>query len=1531
MFGHEVSANGNHLLMGIFGDGYKTVVLKNSNLTGGYLLAFNAYVTKGVPVAFQIWRPNGTNFALVDEMTYTPQITGVVTAYADKEMPVESGDMLGFTSLGTQSTIASYGLPGQETSPVLTFAFTNTTDRTAVGQTELRLKGKNNAFKYSLSATMSSMFIEVSANGNPLSQEVFEDGYKTVILKNSNLTGGYLLAFNAYVTKGVPVAFQIWRPNGTHFTLVNEMTYKPQITGVVTVYADKEMPVESGDMLGFTSLGTQSPIASYGLPGQETSPVLTFTFPNPADRTVVGQTELRFKEKNNAFKYSLSITQSPIFTSASATGNQLLQGVFGDGYTTVILKNSNLTGGYLLAFNAYVMKGVPVAFQIWRPNGTNFTLVNEMLYTPQITGVVNVYTDKEMPVESGDMLGFTSLGTQSPIAGYGLPGQETSPVLTFAFTNATDRIAVGQTGMKFKEKNNAFKYSLSITMSPIFTTVSGGGNQLLQGVFGDGYKTVVLKNSNLTGGYLLAFNAYVTKGVPVAFQIWRPNGTNLTLLNEMTYTPQITGVVTVYADKVMPVENGDMLGFTSLGTQSPIASYGLPGQETSPVLTFTFANPTDRTSIGQTEMKFKEKNNAFKYSLLVTLSSILVAAPGGSNVTLPEVPVVEGTVLVSSAGNPSISLNDPAAKQGETGFFVDIFDSIDLPAGYLYRFTTTVKTSDEVRLQIYRPDLVDKNKYELIFDQPFRAPFPGTFVVYGDSKYGIKPRRQRRSIDTYVKAGTTLNFPIKAGDKLAFSSGTASNPVVYVPGYDSDSGSKMKTLDTKTGGPQLGSSVEVVNRLDGYRFAVRVDISDVPLTEPNTTISTHGHTSGPVSSGGYETAAPGKRIYIYEDSDLPDGYVYRFNCFMNLNETVKFQIYRLESTNPNQYKLVAEQPFTPNSREQPPDSYTVYPAEGAAIAVKKGDKFGFMITDRNPIFAKLQTVSQITTVDVIGADPVVGGSVFPTGKLVKDADFQANVEIGSRYLKRPTLSTVRVGNPDTSSRLTNEAPSIIQSYIVRGKPIPNDGFVQRFNAYLANNESVNLQIWRPVNVGQGEYFALVGEVPFSAPSGPREYRVYPPNKITVKTGDYIGFTTIGDNPITFKYLNIPPPPNSDVIEIRNLKNEEVPTEGQVLQETGISYTKLYPINADISSEYVLPPIGGPGATGATGDAGAQGLPGASGVQGGIGPDGPGGSTGAQGASGVKGEQGDAGIKGPKGQTGDQGAIGPPGIDGQQGNQGPVGKKGVTGSRGIPGPPGNAGPMGITGIKGVTGNRGTQGKRGDKGPPGDDGFTGATGPFGQQGPPGAFKVTKCGNNNGGCDHLCIDQFPWFQCKCNPGYKLQEDGKTCLDVNECNMYNGGCTRTCGHSEGRPICSCGKGFTLSDNNKTCTDIDECESPSRCKASEICMNFEGTSTCYAPSEDENNKPSTGAQSDYKSTFINRNMFIALIVWAILLSLGCFILLLVILCSNTQHRRRIEPDMISVAPSTRRISQATPSAGGREEFALPEFTEIYDNAGADI
>lgn len=56
-------------------------------------------------------------------------------------------------------------------------------------------------------------------------------------------------------------------------------------------------------------------------------------------------------------------------------------------------------------------------------------------------------------------------------------------------------------------------------------------------------------------------------------------------------------------------------------------------------------------------------------------------------------------------------------------------------------------------------------------------------------------------------------------------------------------------------------------------------------------------------------------------------------------------------------------------------------------------------------------------------------------------------------------------------------------------------------------------------------------------------------------------------------------------------------------------------------------------------------------------------------------------------------------------------------------------------------------------------------------------------------------------------LADDGLTCKELDLCLDGNGGCSHGCYTSYGQSFCMCPAGLRLDNDWKTCIDIDECE----------------------------------------------------------------------------------------------------------------------------
>ncbi|XP_051563040.1 matrilin-4-like isoform X14 [Myxocyprinus asiaticus] len=83
---------------------------------------------------------------------------------------------------------------------------------------------------------------------------------------------------------------------------------------------------------------------------------------------------------------------------------------------------------------------------------------------------------------------------------------------------------------------------------------------------------------------------------------------------------------------------------------------------------------------------------------------------------------------------------------------------------------------------------------------------------------------------------------------------------------------------------------------------------------------------------------------------------------------------------------------------------------------------------------------------------------------------------------------------------------------------------------------------------------------------------------------------------------------------------------------------------------------------------------------------------------------------------------------------------------------------------------------------------------------------CLESDHGCEHICESSPGSYQCLCLPGYRLNEDGKTCKSIDLCAEGKHDCEQVCIASPGSFTCDCKMGYTLNEDKRTCTMIDYC-----------------------------------------------------------------------------------------------------------------------------
>ncbi|CAB4021536.1 mucin isoform X2, partial [Paramuricea clavata] len=150
------------------------------------------------------------------------------------------------------------------------------------------------------------------------------------------------------------------------------------------------------------------------------------------------------------------------------------------------------------------------------------------------------------------------------------------------------------------------------------------------------------------------------------------------------------------------------------------------------------------------------------------------------------------------------------------------------------------------------------------------------------------------------------------------------------------------------------------------------------------------------------------------------------------------------------------------------------------------------------------------------------------------------------------------------------------------------------------------------------------------------------------------------------------------------------------------------------------------------------------------------------------------------------------------------------------------------------------------------------------------IDECANNaTHDCEMVCRNNAGSFVCECMDGYELNDDMKTCSDINECttahdcqqNCINEQGSFRCGCSEnfivdlmnpkncvprsacpsgnpcqqvcaidsnsGDQVCSCNRGYTVNPNVATdCVDVNECESSTNL-CNQQCTNTMGSFNC--------------------------------------------------------------------------------------------------------
>ncbi|XP_054324085.1 matrilin-4 isoform X2 [Pongo pygmaeus] len=86
------------------------------------------------------------------------------------------------------------------------------------------------------------------------------------------------------------------------------------------------------------------------------------------------------------------------------------------------------------------------------------------------------------------------------------------------------------------------------------------------------------------------------------------------------------------------------------------------------------------------------------------------------------------------------------------------------------------------------------------------------------------------------------------------------------------------------------------------------------------------------------------------------------------------------------------------------------------------------------------------------------------------------------------------------------------------------------------------------------------------------------------------------------------------------------------------------------------------------------------------------------------------------------------------------------------------------------------------------------------------IDLCAEGTHGCEHHCVNSPGSYFCRCQVGFVLQQDQRSCRAIDYCSFGNHSCQHECVSTPGGPQCHCREGHDLQPDGRSCQVRDLC-----------------------------------------------------------------------------------------------------------------------------